>query len=1059
MKSFLKKSALCSASCLQALSVTGMAVGAIALAAPAAAQDYTRGVLAGTVVDEAGAPIAGAEVTVRSNEQGFTQTTTTNASGSFAVPSLPTGTYTVIVNSGGSPIVEDRGATVLAGQTNNYRYIAGGAEAVAADEGIVVLGQRVQVNDFAATQTGVTLNVQELAETLPVSRDQTSLILLAPGTTGGDTAFGNLASISGATVAENAYYVNGLNITDFRKFLGGSTIPFEFYRTLDVKTGGYQAEYGRALGGVTSAVTKSGSNEFQAGVVATYSPDWLQDDAPNTFTDSDAAYSTTGDSILSLNEDDYRESYDASLYVSGPIIKDRLFFYALYQPRYYRNADTSVASQLRLDTSSKSPFFGGKIDFVIADGHRFEATYFRDERSADTDYLNTDANGDVIDLRGTLVQEAGGDNYIASYTGAFTDWLTLSATYGVNEGQFVESIEGNPEYAVSRISGPNRIIRGLQSLLQSGQDKRTFYRGDVDVYAEFFGEHHFRAGFDYEMLEASESTSTGGAGYRFDYRNGTASSPLGQIRREFYLNEGSFESKQRAFYIQDAWSLMDGRINLQLGLRNDSFKNYTVEGTKYFDSGSQWGPRLGATFDVFGDGATKLTGFWGRYYLPIAVNSNIRLGGRELYYRQVQTFADVNGSSDANGDGIPDFVTFDGNGYVSNFVANSGSRVCPEAGPDAGEICSSISSDGVLGPTDTLVSSTLQPSFTDEWILGLSHRMGDWTFGVNYINRRLGLTLDDVAVDKAVLAYCDANGVEGCADVWTGFHQYVLTNPGSDLTVRLDGDCEIEGQCDVVDLSAADLGYPKATRNYDAVQFEVDKAYNGLYGFNFNYTWTNLEGNYEGAVISSIGQDDAGLTQDFDQPGLLEGAYGPLTNGREHAFKLYGRVTPVEWLDIGISGVLESPRKFSCLGNYKGDQLIRYLSSEPFDFEYLYGAFSYYCQHPDQVANSVGGGFAPDRGGPDFGDSYLVPRGTAFQSDWNKRIDLGFKFNLLPLASIGNSYLKIDIFNVFNWKSKLDFNEFGDIDVGGINPDYGKVRGFQSPRSVRFTLALRYGGE
>ena len=91
MKSFLKKSALCSASCLQALSVTGMAVGAIALAAPAAAQDYTRGVLAGTVVDEAGAPVAGAEVSVRSNEQGFSQTTTTNASGGFTVAGLPTG--------------------------------------------------------------------------------------------------------------------------------------------------------------------------------------------------------------------------------------------------------------------------------------------------------------------------------------------------------------------------------------------------------------------------------------------------------------------------------------------------------------------------------------------------------------------------------------------------------------------------------------------------------------------------------------------------------------------------------------------------------------------------------------------------------------------------------------------------------------------------------------------------------------------------------------------------------------------------------------------------------
>src|SRR5690606_27217351 len=131
-----------------------------------------------------------------------------------------------------TPVVEDRGATVLAGQTNNYRYIAGGADSVAAeDNAIVVLGQRIQVSDFAATQTGITLDVAELASTIPVGRDQTSLILLAPGTTAGDSGFGNLASIGGATVAENAYYVNGLNITDFRNFLGGSIIPFEFYRT------------------------------------------------------------------------------------------------------------------------------------------------------------------------------------------------------------------------------------------------------------------------------------------------------------------------------------------------------------------------------------------------------------------------------------------------------------------------------------------------------------------------------------------------------------------------------------------------------------------------------------------------------------------------------------------------------------------------------------------------------------------------------------------------------------------------------------------------------------
>ena len=71
--------------------------------------------------------------------------------------------------------------------------------------------------------------------------------------------------------------MNGLNITDFRAFLGASLIPFEFYRTLDVKTGGYQAEYGRALGGVTSAVTKSGSNELQGGAIFSYAPNWARE--------------------------------------------------------------------------------------------------------------------------------------------------------------------------------------------------------------------------------------------------------------------------------------------------------------------------------------------------------------------------------------------------------------------------------------------------------------------------------------------------------------------------------------------------------------------------------------------------------------------------------------------------------------------------------------------------------------------------------------------------------------------------------------------------------------
>lgn len=1051
--STLRKRILASGSALQALAILGAGVAATTVAtAPAFAQDYTRGVLSGTVVDESGAPVADATVTVTSNEQGFSTTTTTDSTGTFRVSALPTGRYTVIVESGGATVVEDRGVQVLAGQTNSFRYIAGDSSVAAAEDAIVVTGTRIKVNDFAATETGVTLDVQELAENVPVGRDQTSLILLAPGTTAGDTGFGNLASISGATVAENAYYVNGLNITDFRNFLGGSIIPFEFYRTIEVKTGGYQAEYGRALGGVTSAVTKSGSNEFKGGVIATYSPNWGAADAPNTFTDEDSDPTTPGDIVLALNEDDYTESYDASIYLSGPIIKDRLFFYALYQPRYFKNADTSFSNALRTETTSDSPFFGGKLDAVIADGHRLEFTYFRDKQTQTTDYQIYDqTTGMITGTRGNVINEFGGDNFIGTYTGQFTDWLTLSLAYGENHDKSVQYTDPDRQYALTRIGATRDAYGTVIGDVQDIND-RKFYRADVDVYVDFFGEHHFRGGFDYEDLRAGELTQYTGDGYRYDIRNT-------QARRRYYFNEGQFDTNMRAFYIQDSWSVLDGRLNLQLGLRNDRFQNYTQSGEKYYDSGDNWGPRLGATIDVFGDGATKLNAFWGRYFLPIATNTNIRLAGAETYYEQRMSYA---GGQDGDDDGVPDFFTFDANGNITNFVSNSGAATCPDGSPDAGDKCASVFSDGTQGPTDTLVNANLKPSYTDEWIIGLSHRMDDWTFGINYVNRRLGETLEDVAIDAAVNAYCDANGIDcrstataSASPTWSGFHQYVLTNPGKDMTVRLDGYCDVDpGQCDVVTLPASSLGYPTAVRNYDAIELTVDKAYNGTWGFNFSYTWTRLKGNFEGAVKSDNNQTDSGLTQDFDQPGFLDGAFGDLANGREHAFKLYGRFTPIDWLDVSLNATLESPRKFSCIGNYKGDQLIPALTTgQP--YEYFYGAASYWCQQPSLASIAIDGPSAPTAGGE---DAYLIPRGTAFESDWNKRVDLGFKFDLAPL-SLDNSYFRFDIFNVFNWKSKLDFYEFGDVSFGGPHYDYGKVRGYQAPRSIRFTLGVRFGGE
>ena len=1021
----MKKLRLASGVALQAMvMVAGGVAAGVMLASPAVAQDYTRGVLSGTVLNVDGAPVAGAEVTVTSTEQGFTNKATTDAKGSFLINALPTGIYQVRVTSNGQLVYSDAGLSVAAGSTSSYRFTAAEPASAKTDDGtIVVVGSRLKINDFAATTTGLSIDVANVVENVPIPRTQSGVILLAPGTTSGDTGFGDLVSFGGATVAENSYYVNGLNTTNFRTFVGNNTVPFEFYRTVDVKTGGWSAEYGRAIGGVTSAVVKSGSNDFEAGIVATYAPNWLRKDSPDTYRNASKA-------LKELNSQDTRNSYEANIYASGPIIKDRLFFYALYTPGKTEREDTSVTGGYRFQSKSTSPFFGGKLDGIITDGHRVELTFFRDKNKTFYDYLPVDpVTGAVTgSSAGTEKLTSGGNNFIAQYTGQFTDWFTLSAAYGENNYARGDVVVGdNPQPIVqSFLNGSVQTVSGIPVAPSDGQDKRKVYRVDADVYANFLGNHHFRFGVDREDLSASENTFyTGDYIYRY-YAS--------YIRARYYLNAGDFSSKQTAFYLQDSWNLLNDRLNLQLGVRNDRFDNYGVTGEKYLSIKNQWAPRLGASFDVFGDKLTKLNAFWGRYYFPVATNTNIRLAGAETYYEQRFAYpvGVVPGTPLANGAPSNAQTKADG-APVLGALTSSNINACPAFGPGSGQLCRTVFSDGVPGATDTLVSSNLKPMYQDEFLIGLTHRMDDWTFGVRYINRRLKETLEDIAIDAAVNAYCEEKGIDCLGtSIWSGFHQYVLANPGAPVTVRLDGDSSLPGTTDVVTLSAADLRYPKPSRKYDAVEFTVNKAFNGTYGFDFSYTWQNLRGNYEGSVKSDNNQDDAGLTQDFDQPGLVDGAYGKLANGRRHTFKFYGSYKPTEWMTMGANLTVASPRQFSCIGVHPTDF-----------FASLYGSASFFC------ANPLGNGGSTD--------SKLVSRGSAFKGEWAKNLDLGLQFQLPK--TLGNSSFRVDVFNLLNWKQKLDFVEFGEDDSGALREDYRLVSGYQSPRSVRFTYTLRFGGK
>ncbi|MEH6697068.1 MAG: TonB-dependent receptor [Brevundimonas sp.] len=1038
-----------------------VAAPAVGLLAPstAMAQDLVQGAVSGTVETQSQTPVAGATVTLQSVSQGFTRTYTTDASGSFRAIALPQGRYTATITAPGYASLSDT-ISVGSGGTTSVVFTVGSASGASTVDDIVVVGVRQAVSEFDATTTGLTVNVEELSRNVPIARNAGAVALLAPGVTASDGAFGGIPTIGGASAGENTYFINGLNITKFRDFTGSSQVPFEFYQTLETKTGGYSAEFGRGTGGVLNGTTKSGGNEWEFGITAYWEPDSLSSDSPDTY--------------AAQNRFDEGESSDIILDFGGPIIQDRLFIFGLvnFRDREFVNIGSPTddpdfglgANGTRV--TSDDPFYGAKVDFLVNDDHRLEFTYFSDEQTQETSNIYVDADGQYVGEFTPSTFEFGGENWIARYTGVWTDWLTTSIAYGVNEYNEQGSSPGD-DCALITSTATSDPRRGCWGLGQPSlnQDERTVLRADVDIYVDFLGSHHFRFGLDNETLESYQELDysgsgynycrpggfsatiactgdvTGGIWYRYQNHFSDTNFPAGRpdlegsprrVRIRAYDNDGGWKSTQNAFYLQDSWQVTD-QLTLNLGIRNEGFENENLAGVAFIDLQNQWAPRLGFTYDVTGDRTSKLFGSYGRYFLPVAVNTNQRLAGAEFFISDTWNLDLTGGPNDLNADGIHDTT----DEPILGTLAGVGTF-----------------GDGSLKATNTTVDEEIDPMYVDEFILGYQQQLWDgWTLGISGTYRELGTAIDDVAIDAAVLDYCENVATDltytQCYSVWYGFHQYVLTNPGEDMVVTLSGDDLSAATGGLVTedrrltFTAEQLGYPEPERTYKAVEISMEKSFDGIWGARFSYVWSENEGNYEGALKSDNGQTDPGLSQDFDQPGLTDNAYGYLPNHRAHSFKVFGnwQVTPA--LNIGANLIIQSPRKFGCMGEHATD-----------DFAYQYANSSWFC---DLDGN---GTLEPS------------PRGSQFESDWLQNVDMTFAYNLSEVFSIpGDSLvLRADIFNVFNSASEIDYNEFGtlgDIAAAGfigvdpnlpssLNPNYGRPTAYQAPRSVRLSLAYRF---
>jgi len=1008
--------------------ITGMAVSGVA-----AAQDYTSGVLTGRVVGIDGKAVGGADVTVVS-QQGQTRKTTTDESGAFKVPALAAGSYTVTVEKAGIGTQVSR-ATVAPGGSS-YEFVLGQEM-----ESVVVTAEAIR--DVTSTDTGLAVEVQELANQIPVGRNINAITQLTPGASLPDPTINassrrnqSLSSIAGTSAAESAYYINGLNVTDQRTFLGYADLPFEFLQTVETKTGGYSAEYGRGTGGVVNMVTRSGTNEWEFGASVAYAPDSLREQSPTAY----APGGTGSAGQVLFNGESEIDSTTYTVSVGGPIIKDRLFIFGIYEGRDYESwgaptfsTPTTLTGQ-QTNTQYDDPFWGAKIDLVITDDHLLEGTVWSDETTtAYQPWVVTRPAGDSSDLTRTekspaYESDSGGINYILKYTGAFTEWFTLSALYGKLESSYLDSGEAVNLPAVLDFGAPggaayvNNRRFGLYNL--RGKDERDTYRIDMDFYFNAAGEHRMRVGYDQEDLTSDAYSAYNGGALYYAGGQDYGSDEQGYVEILTFANNGVFKAEQTAAYIQDSWQITDS-FNLQLGVRWDMYDYQNLDGESYVKIDDQYAPRIGFTWDPFGNGLDRVYGSIGDYYLPIATNTSIRASSGEIY-----TDDYFNAVRDVDGN-----LVLDENGY-------------PVLGP---RLLDTIyySPPAVPDPA-SVAEKGLNPMYEREFSLGYEHTFETgfaegWIAGARVVYRDLKSTIEDTAIGDAMVRWCERTGTE-CGQTgpddsaFSSYFPYVLINPGDAASVYLDITGQPRANADGtpnpdynpqwVDLTVEDLALPKAEREYTALELTFERPFDGKWGLRGSYVWAESEGNYEGAVKSDIGQTDTSITQDFDHAANSIGAYGILPNSRAHTFKLFGNYAFNDSFSMGTNLFAQSGRKYGCIGYVPLDvDPLAPQSGTP---------SGWYCPNGDDT-------------------STLVGRGKAGETDWVYQVDLNFVWNVIERET-GTFVLRADVFNLFDFDAVTRVVESGEIRnrPGQVAAFYEEPRSYQAPRSIRLTASYNF---
>ena len=999
----------------------GLALVFVALvAAPAALAQNPTGTLTGTVTGPDGAALPGVTVTATSPNLQGARVTVTGSSGGYRIGPLPPGDYSVSYELDGFATLT-REVKMSAAVTTSSDI---SMQLATVAEEIVVTGQQAAISESG---TGSSTLTHDEVEKLPINRGLESVVTLTPGANVNNVTGG--VSIAGAMSFENLWTLNGVVINENVR---GQELPLfieDAIQETTTQVSGISAEYGRFQGGVINAITKSGGNDFSGSFRVNLTNDkWV------SRTD-----------LSAHAEDKINETYEATL--GGYLWKDHLWFFGAGRDQSRDQRLALPVTSLPVDRSSEQQRYEGKLTGTIADSHTVVASYLDISQKTTNSWSFT-----AIDYGSLTDREDPQDITSFNYTGILTPSF------------FVEAQYSERNYQIGKGSGANSRTLVDGTLMRTRQAGYRYYtptfcgvceqeernnedwlaKGSWFLSTESAGTHDFVFGYDtFSDIRFSVNHQTGSdfTVWDSDYTirgnevfptiypcvsGGGCETTTGQnpgqpaawIGWWAVFNLGDVrptDFKTNSLYVNDRWQLNEN-WSFNLGARYDETDGTNGGGVNVLND-SKTSPRLGANWDVHGDGDLVFHANYGTYVAAPAntiADSTSSGGAIGLFLMQyggpaINTQCPTGGPCMSTHDVLEQVFAW----YLANGGADSLDQNLSNL--------PNLISISIPGATSAIEGTLLSPS-TDEITVGATKRLG---------NR--GLVRADIVYRDYTDFYSNLTNLQ------TG--GVIVPNGPADFT------------------SVGNFGNDILERTYTGLHVQARYRFTDKLSGAVNYALSELEGN----VVGETGPSGPVTSSPNAYPEYFQDSWaypsGKLPSDQTHRFR--------GWLIYDLLDTGHQALTLSVLQNYETGytySLAGTIDTRP------YVNNPGYETPPSNVTYFFG-----DRGGERYDDIYSTDLSLNYSflwDAWGRQIEVYVQpevtniFNTQNLVNFDTRIRTEDQSNTStacNGSPCQPFNPFTETPVEGVNwakrstfGDPTEEADFQDPREFRFAVGFRF---